>query len=277
MNSLSQEIIDSIIGHLWQEENHWSKYETATRGKDDSVAGYACLSRSFQHAVERLTFRDIKIKSTEFEHFRYAFQNTNKCRQAFLKGLYMTIILPEYEDKYCARMEREPDQQVNNKVFTEAIATLFDFLSGWKSTGESTVETPKILLDIGALSFSDDGYRPQQYDTEGKRRYSIESIDGDIGNERWRRSYLAIDSLDKIKDVQCISQFRCRQYPRSCPRSATGSRSFEPASIARLATKLSQLECMDWVFRDDERWTRFVDARQQRRFGMSALVLRFEG
>jgi hypothetical protein len=272
MDRLPQEIVESIVGYMLPEEICWSENDSTTGSKVDGIAAYASLSSNFQHAVERITFRDIRIKSTELGHFKDAFQTKNQHRRVLLKGLYMAIILPEYGDKYCARVERVSDEQANNDAFTEAIATLFDFLNEWISVGESTGEKPKILLDIGAVSSSDAGYRPQEYDSEGKRRYSIESIDDDIKAERWRRSYLAIDDIDKIKGVQCITQFRCQQYPRSSSRSATGSRSFEPASVVKLATRMSQLEHMDCNFRDDEKWTRFVDARQQRRYGMRILL-----
>jgi hypothetical protein len=52
---------------------------------------------------------------------------------------------------------------------------------------------------------------------------------------------------------------------------------FEPASIAKLTTRMFQLECMDWNFGDDERWTRFIARRQQRRYGMRSLALKFDG
>jgi hypothetical protein len=125
------------------------------------------------------------------------------------------------------------------------------------------IHRPKILLDIGALSYRDYGYRPAQFDAEGKRRWSVESIEDDIHDVRWSRSYLAINSIDKIKESQCISWFRCRQHKRLSQKATKGSRSFDPASIARLVTKMPQLERMDWGLRDDERWSRFVDATQQ--------------
>ncbi len=96
MDRLPQEIIESIVGYMLPEENYWSDYEIATGSKVDSVAAYASLSRSFQHAVERVSFRNIKIKSTELGHFKDVFQNKNLYRRVLLKGLYMTIILPEY-------------------------------------------------------------------------------------------------------------------------------------------------------------------------------------
>jgi hypothetical protein len=263
MDFLSQEIIDNIVEYLAPEDNFWG--HTVARSIDDSVAGYACISRYFQHAIERLTFKRINVVSTELMRLRDTFQSKNKHRRMFLKELCMTIILPEYDDKYRARMEREREQNENNTVFSEAITVLFNLLNNWESPEDKNIDLPRIKLDIGASSYSDYRYWPGQFDDNDSR--SLDLITKDIRDARWSRSYLTLDSLEKIKEVQCVSWFRCRQHHRLRQRAANGSRSFAPASIARLATKMPKLECMDLDLRDDERWTRFVDARQQRRHG----------
>jgi hypothetical protein len=91
MTTIPQEIVDNIIDQLALEDG------TCT---DDDIASYACISHHFQHSVERLTFKKLRVLSTELVEFRATFQGRNSHRRMILKELCMTIVLPDYGYKY---------------------------------------------------------------------------------------------------------------------------------------------------------------------------------
>ena len=88
----------------------------------DELINYVTVSRSWQYAVERRTFRRIKLKSTDLEFFRNTFVGH---RRAALADLSYDVILPTYSDHQCARFETEEDKRSNNEALTEAIHGLF--------------------------------------------------------------------------------------------------------------------------------------------------------
>jgi hypothetical protein len=52
-----------------------------------------------------------------------------------LSHITFNAILPEYAERYCAKLERETDQNDNNNAFSNAVAQLFDVLRSWESEG----------------------------------------------------------------------------------------------------------------------------------------------
>lgn len=265
MDTISQEIIDRIVEQFVPEEPYYVDPENVP--EKESLASYACISRRFQYAVERLTFKQIHIKSTELDTLKENFQEKGGLRRLFLKELWLTVILPEYEEKYYGRLEREPDQEANNATLTEAVTLLFEELTRWDSQGGNGRGKASILFDIDAWSPSDDGRRADQLDEFGRLIRGLEYSEDDIRSQRWMRSYLAFESLDSVSEVPCITTFRCREVGRHRQRGGVSGRSFDPSSVAELTRKMPNLETVDWHLRDDEKWTPRVERRQQRRLG----------
>jgi F-box associated protein len=247
MQPLSLELIDTIVAHV--------------DSKD--LARCASVSISFRNAVERRTFRSLSFLSTELDRFVEAFSEQR--RRLLLKQITFKIVLPEYEERYFARFEREPDRKANNEVYTQAIKSLFEQLSSWEDgSGMTSSEISHsyfgISLEIQAYSPSDISHRP---DPDMDRELQMTGTRSDLFEARYRRSFLRILDVDKIPAVQRISSFTVHTWNDRFE----GVRYMEPASVAQLASQMPALERIDWNLPDDERWIKYAEARQERRYG----------
>ena len=244
MEKLSHESIENILGCL--------------EGQD--LVNCAPVSNQFRTVVERHTFRDLKIKSTELDTFEKLFSDTR--RRACLRELRFGAVLPEYAEKYSARFEREQDRSANNEAFSEAVASLFDILHSWESPTNGTdvhghVNGHGITFELGAWAPSDPGHRKSE-----------QAVPHDLEWRRWRRSFLKILDSNSIKPVHNITNFRARIDPRRYTGEIIDVRHVDPASAVSLARKIPNLERIDWSFWDGDELEQYIDDRRERRQSM---------
>ena len=209
MESLSQEILELIIPHLFETP----PIKNPTPGDPKpvlNVAQYATISRKWQNAVERFTMADIKKYSTDLDMFRQVFSSPQ--RRNFLRKLDYEIDLPTYSKNRIFCIERRREIKANNEAFSRGVTDFFDVISSWRTQG--------INLTLGASSLMDYGRRPPE-------------LDSGLSHERWsfEDNYLTLDevSLSQSPSIEALS-------------IANGTRYLHPSAIGKIIASLPSLE-----------------------------------
>jgi hypothetical protein len=212
MDRLPLEIIVHIASYLPAPPR---KYPTdTTTASDDRLVRprIASVSRKWQFAVEPFVFRDIRVKSTELDEFASVFSAAQSRRRSLLKELTADIILPMYSAADCAVWESNQDRLVNDKVASEAVASLFSILSGWGSD-------PAIAIALSIALYSPKDHEPHfNPDDPLVPRYAY--------------SYIRLSNADKLPVVSCLKYIFW----------SAGERVFHPSSIVALAAAAPALE-----------------------------------
>lgn len=209
MESLSQEILELIIPHLFETP----PIKNPTPGDPKpvlNVAQYATISRKWQNAVERFTMADIKKYSTDLDMFRQVFSSPR--RRNFLQKLDYEIDLPAYSKNRIFCIERRREIKANNEAFSRGVTDFLDVISSWRTQG--------IDLTLGASSPMDYGRRPPE-------------LDSGLSHERWsfEDNYLTLDevSLSQSPSIEALS-------------IANGTRYLHPSAIGKIIASLPSLE-----------------------------------
>ncbi|KAM7189737.1 hypothetical protein V8F33_009876 [Rhypophila sp. PSN 637] len=172
MDKLPFEILDQILDEL---------IKTGPNGQRLEIARYATVSRRFQAAIERRTFRNIRVDSDDlydFEqilsprgltpHLSRSSYHLNR-RQAIRELNYETILPPlgfaekrEWKFQDHSRMPKDPSQQIKRyeAIFTDRMERLFTFRSTWTELSQGAGQ---ITLNL-FLCIRGTGKCPAQYD-----------------------------------------------------------------------------------------------------------------
>lgn len=225
MDQLPPELISVIVSHLDRE----------------AIGPYASLSRQWQVAVESITFRHLRLDSTDLNQFqrRLSIQH----RRAALETLDYFASLPAYSDDRCAKVERRREREANNAAFTEAVNSLFTILKNWEEDGNHRRRAGRpITLNLCALSPTDIA-APRPYD--------------DMGEHRYERSILTLldpCSLPQIERVVSFSALSTRapQYKWSSLgwNLECKPRTLRAASVAQIGSKFPNLTSIKWELED---------------------------
>ncbi|KAF4471848.1 hypothetical protein FALBO_1236 [Fusarium albosuccineum] len=114
----------------------------------------ATISRPWQEAIERQTFRQLRLRSTNLGSFE---QIVRGSRRRYLGTILYTIVLPEYDIDVRSRFESELDRWVNDEAFTKAFSDLFQILKAWDEEIAGKEHPYSIELEIENIySPSDD-------------------------------------------------------------------------------------------------------------------------
>lgn len=219
---------------------------------------YVTVSRLWQHAIERYTFREIYLKSTDTKYFS---DKVVGHRRTALKKLNYHVILPTYSDHHCAKFETKKDKQMNNEALTESIHQLFSILRSWNQTaseGAATCQSgPFLSLTLDAYSMMDICHRNSVDFNEQRMQSQVAGGRQDLVEHRYEHSFLQVLRIDELPELPCISQFHSfRLYYR---------RRIEGSSLAGIAARLPNLQNIFWAVNDDEK--KYPSVRQQHRFG----------
>ena len=136
-------------------------------------------------AVECRTFASIGLKSTELSHRA---QTLTGHRRVFISTLSFDVVLPEYSDHRCAKIETEKEMHANNETFTYAMQALFDLLKTWEP--ETYEQSPSFALAISAISSPmDKGHRPAKKEEEDDLNWAIGKR-ADLREHRYQHSLI---------------------------------------------------------------------------------------
>ncbi|KAJ9668200.1 hypothetical protein H2201_001629 [Coniosporium apollinis] len=152
-------------------------------------------------------------------------------RAAAIIELEFDVILPAYSDDLCAKFESEKDKKANNEAFTNAIKRLFETLHSWENSGNDGADKKRgrpIILSLGAYSPTDPRFREA-----GARP-------GDLKEQRYEDSFLAVLNPDELPSIERIVRFVC----------CKGSRKMDAATAAAIASKFPALEGVYWDLED---------------------------
>jgi hypothetical protein len=265
MEKVPQEVLDQIISAL-------------SNADGTGLAQYACVSRLFQRNIESLTFKSISVESEDLESESDCFAtifDSNQRRLQILKRLEIRVILPDYDEEYYGRFEREQDFVRNSEVFSEAIRKTFKILHSWKpeDTGtehqekESSSCMPASDLSLSLVAYSpSDAHHASPCNLYERRRhlFALHKFEyNDVFERRYRNSFLRIFDWDRIPVAHIITNFQAHSWPARC-----GHRLIEGKSLTRLVYKMPSLSRISWRISDNEKRLDCARDRQRRRHGM---------
>ena len=125
MDCLPQELITHIASFIEREEDQSHTGFLLRKKILSELPPYATLSRAWKLAFETRTFGHLRLESTELP---YVTQVVTGHRRGFIAKIQYQVILPDYPDHRCAKLETDKDQERNSQAFTYAIHGLFQFL-----------------------------------------------------------------------------------------------------------------------------------------------------
>ena len=257
---LPQEIISLIASYLERWE-HDGRADISERGRA-LLPAYATISPSWQYAIECQTFYEIALKSTEMADFSHI---VVKHRRKLLRRLELSVILPTYTDKACAKFETDKDKQSNNQVFTKAIRDLLALLRSWHDESLATGKDSHTPIQQSLRLCIGNCYSPKDCRYRGWAKYAEDRRDWELGRRhdlfqhRYSSSLLQLESIEGIQSIPQISSFH----------RSLSSRNIEPRSLAMIASKFPNLDSVRWRLQDNEK--RDPRLRQEARFSGSFL------
>ncbi|KAF2261301.1 hypothetical protein CC78DRAFT_546785 [Lojkania enalia] len=222
MESIPPEILSNIVSLL---------------GDDERKAQYATISRSWQHVVERTTFKHLNLSSTEFENFsKYMRSGLRRCS---LTNLEWTIILPERAQDGHNEHEIELERKDENKSFTNGIHEIVGELECWEKDTGSVKTGPTLVLQLCVQSCSNDR----------RRLKDLEKIPLNLLNDR---------------------EFPKIQRPVEFYSTSSSPRIINGPSIAKISTSFQTLRNLYIQLFDNEK----IDqaARQRQRYGTLSIA-----
>ncbi|KAK8084866.1 hypothetical protein PG997_006137 [Apiospora hydei] len=239
MERLPQEIVCEIASYL------------PIRHEDGLVRpALATLSRSWQSAIEPLTFKLLQITSDDLQDFYSAFANIP--RRGFLRELHLDIFLPLYSRLDCTKYETARDRAANSHVVTYHVSALLQELSQWLASG-------KLSLGIAMYSLMD-GATQNNF---GQDHYNIGFGERqDLFSKRYSNSYIHLADTFTVV-APCVTSL----YVHS------GARSLDAASLVTLTAAFPNLERIDWPCQDP---AYFLALRRQQMHGFANAVNSFQ-
>ncbi|KAF6840981.1 hypothetical protein CMUS01_03754 [Colletotrichum musicola] len=182
MNRLPQELVDLLVTHsasiLRQESNPNQEQRPPA---PQSLAPFATVSPEFHYAVERLTFREIRLDSPDLNEFEAAITRHEHRGRAF-KGVKYHVILPIDAPEPSARCETTWCRQRNCQAGLPAISRLLTFLST-----QSAAKPIRLYV-----RFNETGKEKLQYKAEEQYFYSCLGLSN-------------TEERDKIPAAPCVS------------------------------------------------------------------------
>jgi hypothetical protein len=205
------------------------------------LAQYASVCRAWQIAVEKLTFADLHIDSSNLEEFDEITTSTKSPgRSHHVKNLFFKVKLPEYSFAARGWYETQRDRDCNNRVFTQAIASLFQILSLWPNGSYEAKH-----LEICSLSPCD--WRAEE-DWPGRslrQQTAMAFPEQELLGRRYESSYLEILEDTHISNAMCITSVRFPGY--------SIHRKTAPKAFSKIISHLPRLQNINAELRDDER------------------------
>ncbi|KAI9642413.1 hypothetical protein NHQ30_009218 [Ciborinia camelliae] len=221
MERIPQEVLNRIVELLPDRHEHKL-----------ALPALATVSRAWQQAAERLTFRSLHINSKELDIFTSVFSSTSMIRRRFLRNLKFDILLPSYSDAACANYETEHNRTANSDVASLHISSAIQQLSQWPTDGN-------LSFIINIYSPMDSSHRGQEK-LIGDMNAAEMGSRQDIFGERYRYSYIRLSNTD-YPSVPCVTSFM--------PPQGT-TRFLDPSSLVKLTATFPNLQRINWPHQD---------------------------
>jgi len=266
---LSWELLDLILSYIPKNDDDPSLRSGLNAPPSPSLLPlYATVCKDWKLHFEGRTFKSIRLKSTEINEFFRLFKGN---RVNALSRLELEVILPTYSEHACAKFEIKKDQDLNNRVFSDAIHALFKVLRSSQDVhGASDQGQPGKEVGDRVSSHSSahsvefhlaDVYSLMDASHRGKEKYKQDRVEWELGKRhdlwehRWEHSFLKLLDAENLPSLSQVAQFS----------NSFSSRKVEPASIAFLASKFPNVKDIIWQCSDDEK--KYPKIQQQLRYG----------
>ncbi|KAG8164414.1 hypothetical protein KVR01_006332 [Diaporthe batatas] len=247
MERLPQEIVAKVAEYLPR------KY----KGKLIRPA-LATLSRSWQYAIETLTFRNLVITSDRLQNFCASIAS-HPTRRRFVRLIFFAIILPTYSDEDCANYETADDRAANNLAFSRHLSALLQELSQWPADSELKLELYTYSPTDNAVHDPKKVYSDRNEPAMGRRL--------DLFRERYSQSYISFTRPPTVV-VPRVTSFLMRMEPWM-----EHDRKLDPSSWVALTAALPGLERIIWIIYEP---THFLALRRHQMHEFASAVASFQ-
>lgn len=208
-----------------------------------SLAPYACVSREWQLAFERLTFRKVVVRSSQVSRFN---EYVIARRMASLRTLRFKIIIPKFHPN-----DPVEKREWDNRAFTKSIIDLWTLLNSIED-GYPNRQALKLRVHLSAQP--SDPLCPFRNDL-------LEFADDRNSNDFRVRK---VDEPDEFAKMSSRLQFESMRIPQdlpvipwvdeliwSCPGFLGVFREIHGVALMKLASKFNSLTFFDASFGDD--------------------------
>ncbi|OTA53973.1 hypothetical protein K449DRAFT_426464 [Hypoxylon sp. EC38] len=202
MDSLPQSIVNDILD--FATDGLYSEFNLPAPHHRSQLASLATVSRKFQYAIERNTFKTLFL---DLDRIRSASTTLSQfSRWKHLRDIVFFVMLPEYDEAACTRYENEAEQVENSRLLTQNIVELFHLLS--QRPAQYIPATLSLKLDILSRSDIFVRYSTPDQGLVSRRFTHAGPVPGDMGSCRHMWSKILLDesvSLASIKHLQLLA------------------------------------------------------------------------
>jgi hypothetical protein len=226
---LPLELTARVLYHLAQQESAVDRGESKPH-----IGQYASTSFSIQCAVEQHLFSRLSLTSDDTSAFEKLVAQSPR-RQALLRTISFTPILPAYDEVACSRFERQADQEENNEALTAVMRRLYAALRGCSKLSSVTVNIP---------------YSPTDNCEDRRARYANDRLAYMLGQKvdiRERRYVQSLLELQMPLDSPPLAAVR------TFTLSGDGPRYITPCSALTLLKRHPRVEVLTLNLDDNER------------------------
>jgi hypothetical protein len=212
---------------------------------DTDLAQYLTVSREWQAAIERQTFAEIKLNTSERLAEFHEIVAKNRWRRTCLRRVEVIVQLEAYSVEARPRFETAEEHARNNTIFVHWVRAVLKSLALWSEQDRADVglwlqaQSPSDLLDRQRL------------------RAARMEPETDLLQARFEHSYLYVsqNDLEDLASVNAVT-FLLVTGPH---------RMINPASCSYLAAKLPRLRKAELALSDNEK--RYPELRKRNREG----------
>ncbi|KGO78186.1 hypothetical protein PITC_034010 [Penicillium italicum] len=207
----------------------------------DNLTPCACVCRQWQVAAENFNFADLHINLADLEDFCQIVLSPNSTsRWGHVQSLHFKVVLPEYGVTARGHYENQDDCDSNNKVFTQAITSLFEILSSWPNYDRCEME-----LQVYARSPSDWRAEPDWSTRRARQQRGYAFPEEELLDRRYQDSYLQLTGKVSLPDVNCIKSFQVS--------GCDSVRNIAPGAVSEMVAHLPRLQTLQANLCEKER------------------------
>ncbi|KAF1999305.1 hypothetical protein P154DRAFT_523346 [Amniculicola lignicola CBS 123094] len=220
MDLMPAEIIDSIATELSMNKDQYK------------LSSYAAVSRMWQGAIERITFRTLKLTTPDIADFQSMYSGNMSSRRRYLRKLAVDFELPRLGEGEWCTYEHLPDRNSDSVAFTKSVRQLFAILHTISTT--YSLKVPPYELEFR------DAYRLSDC------THSIH--DWRISDPVWSAGFYELHDWILLPELHDVHVFNCGLSIWNALRGL--NRRF----LGEVASKLVNLKQMNLGFQECYNW-----------------------
>lgn len=168
--------------------------------------------------MESLTFRDIRLESTELVVLDQLFEAC-PARSQYLRNIHLSLILPTYSPKRYGEYETDADRAANNSAVTKELEKVFRILRKWCGT--------EAFLDLDIMNT----YSPSDVNHRADLQEASDRPDLEEGRYRYSLLNLVEEGSSglSLPPLPCVRRFTIGNGPRP----------WHPEAVVRLTSKMT--------------------------------------